>query len=599
MKKLFNDFPKISKQEWEDIINKDLKGASYEKKLVWKTIEGLSFNPYYTAEDLKNLDFLNNLKEGKFQSNNWLVVQDIIVKRASEANLKAIKLLSKGVDVINFVFPKDSERNRNEKAISKLINGIDLEKTQINFTAEDDVESLVYMLGDILNEQIKDVKGAISFDPIGNYAFTGKLEETALFFPFNFSKHAVNYEIVKINATKFANAGASTVQQLAIAISIATEYVDFATENSFKIDNIAKNISFEYGIGSSYFIEIAKFRAARHLWNKIIEAYKPTNSDSTKTKIHAVTSRSNKTIYDPHVNMLRTTTEAMSAIIGGVDSLKIEPFDAVFSEPTEFSERIARNQQIILKEEAYLDKVIDISAGSYYVENLTSSLIEAAWKLFLEIEENGGFTKATQKGFISKIIKETTQKRDLLIATGRQTILGTNQYPNQEEKNNTTKTTSNIRQTSGEFELLKNYRGAEAFENLRQTTEKNDKQPKVFMLTYGNQVMRKARADFSENFFAIAGFEIINNIGFETIEQGINESINQNADIIVLCSSDDSYLEMAEAIKKSNLNKIIVVAGYPKNIDEIKQLGIENFIHAKSNILEELSKFQTKTLLIK
>jgi len=599
MEKLFKDFPKISKQEWEDIINKDLKGASYEKKLVWKTIEGLNFNPYYTAEDLKNLDFLNNQKDNNLQANNWLVVQDVIVERATDANRKAIELLSKGVDVINFVFKKDSERNRNERAVSKLINGIDLEKTQINFTAEDDVESLVYMLGDILSKKIKDVRGSISFDPIGNYAFTGKLENTALIFPFNFSKHAVNYEIFKINAVKFANAGASAVQQLAIALSIASEYVDFATDNGFTVDDISKNISFEYGIGSSYFIEIAKFRAARHLWSKIIEAYKPVNSDSNKTKIHAVTSRYNKTIYDPYVNMLRTTTEAMSAIIGGVDSLKVEPYDAVFSEPTEFSERIARNQQIILKEEAYLDKVSDISAGSYYVENLTSSLIEAAWKLFLEIEENGGFTKATQKGFIHNIIKETTQKRDVLIATGRQTILGTNQYPNQEEKNVATKLQANNNQNAGEFELLKSYRGAEAFENLRQETEKSDKQPKVFMLTYGNPVMRKARADFSENFFAIAGFEIINNIGFDTIEQGINESINKNADIVVLCSSDDSYMEMAEAVKKSNLDKIIVVAGYPKNIDEIKQQGIEHFIHAKSNILEELKKFQSKTLQIK
>ncbi len=597
MKNLFNNFPKTSKKEWEELITTDLKGASYEKKLVWKTIEGLDFNPYYRAEDLKKLDFLNN-QAGEFpynrgnttQANNWLVVQDIVVERAKEANIKAIELISKGVDIINFIINID--RNKTERAISKLLKGIDLKNTQINFTAEKEVETLAYMLGDVLSKKMEGVKGSISFDPIGKFAFSGKLKNTALFFPLNFSKHAHSYEMFKINSTRFANAGASAVQQLAIAISIATEYLDFATNNGFTVDDISKNISFEYGIGSSYFMEIAKFRAARYLWSKIIESYKPKNLLVAKTKIHAVTSRYNKTLYDSQVNMLRTTTEAMSAIIGGVDSLKVEPYDAVFAKPNEFSERIARNQQIILKEEAYLDKVADIGAGSYYVENLTSSLIEAAWNLFLEIEEKGGFIEATKKGFIHKIINETTQKRDLLIATGQQTILGTNQYPNQEEKNNTKSKTSKSHTQSNDFELLKTYRGAEDFENLRQITEKSNKQPKVFLLTYGNQVMRKARADFSENFFAIAGFKIINNIGFNTIEKGIDESININADIVVLCSSDDSYLEMAKAIKKSNLDKIIVVAGYPQNIDELKELGIDNFVHAKSNILNELKKYQ-------
>ncbi len=605
MEKLFTDFPKISTQEWKELINKDIKGVSFDKKLVWKTIEGLNIEPFYTIDDLKETNFLEN-KIGEFpfgrgnktKSNDWLVVQDIIVKDIEKANKKALNILEKGVDAVKFVFEKEFNLEKNQ--FSQLLAGIDLENTEINFSAESKIEDCPTLLIDEAKKQnieSSEIKGSISYDPLSKAVLTGNLnkwDKKKFLQVLEFANILPNFGLININILNFANAGATAVQQLAFAISIASEYMTCITDNNYRV---AKNIRFSYAVGSSYFIEIAKFRASRYLWSKIIEAFVPDDLNLAKTKIYATTFRSNKTIYDPHVNMLRTTTEAMSAIIGGVDALTIEPYDAVFANANEFSERVARNQQIILRDEAYLDKVVDISAGSFYIENLTASLIEAAWSLFLEIEEKGGYIKCLESNFIQTLIADTNKKRDFLIATGRQSILGTNIYPNQNEKVDNIEPLLNINnKEQHDFEAIKMYRGAEVFEKLRQKTLQANKTYKVFLLTYGNPVMRKARADFSENFYAVAGFKIINNTGFETIEQGIEESIKQDADIVVLCSSDDSYVEMCEVINKSAINKIIVVAGYPKNAKQLEQLGIENFIHVKSNLLEELQQIQNKLI---
>lgn len=597
MEKLFNEFPKISTPDWEQLINKDLKGASYDKKLVWKTLEGLNFNPYYRAEDLKNLDFLESkpgefpyLRGTKTEGNSWLVAQNIFVENLETANQKAKDIIYKGVNSLNFVFAENIAIG--EKEISAVLKGINIEDVEINLTTTNNPDAIF----PIIAKNFPTLKGAVSYDELSLAMFNGNFarwNEKTFAENLKIATQAPNYDLINVYVCPLANAGASAVQQLATALAVGTEYINFAKQNDFELEQIAPKMRFTFAVGASYFIEIAKFRAFRYLWSKAIEAYKPENKEVAKTKIHAITSRQNKTAYDPHVNMLRTTTEAMSAILGGVDALTVEPYDTGFAKPTDFSERIARNQQILLKEEAYLDNVADVAAGSYYIENITASLIEEAWNLFLEIENQGGYLEAVKKGFIQKQVKETAKKRKDLIAKGRKTILGTNQYPNQNEKLTKNKPVSqNTKTENQEFEVLETFREAEIFEQLRQRTEKTEKTPKVFMLTYGHPAMRKARADFAQNFFAVAGFEIINNLGFETVEDGISEAQKQNADIIVLCSADDQYLQMAKRAVEAKTQKIVVVAGSPKNMDEIKQAGIENFIHVKSNVFEELKKFQ-------
>ena len=315
--------------------------------------------------------------------------------------------------------------------------------------------------------------------------------------------------------------------------------------------------------------------------------------------IHAETSKWNQTIYDPYVNMLRGTTEAMSATIAGVDSLTVVPFDAAYRQPTEFSDRIARNAQLLLKEEAHFDLVVDPSAGSYYIETLTDSIAKAAWELFKQAEEKGGYVAAFTAGFVQETIKATAQKRDMNIATRRDILLGTNQYPNFTEVAEAEVTLEAITRAEAKkgavAETLAPYRGAMAFEALRFKTDKSGKEPKAFMLTIGALAMRRARAQFACNFFACAGLRTIDHNGYASVEEGVKAALEAKADVVVICSSDDEYTTYApEAYEMLKGKAIFVVAGAPACEEELKAKGITNFISVKSNVLETLKGYQTQ-----
>ena len=238
-----------------------------------------------------------------------------------------------------------------------------------------------------------------------------------------------NYRVLAVNAFLFNNAGAYISQELGYALAWGNELMAKLTEAGFTADEVAKKIKFNFGISSNYFMEIAKFRAARWLWAEIVAAYKPACECACKMVAHAQTSEWNMTVYDAHVNLLRSQTEAMSAALAGVDSITVRPFDKIYQTPDDFSERIARNQQLLLKEECHLDKVVDPSAGSYYVEVLTNSLADVAWKLFLEVEEKGGFSVAVNAGEIQNAVNASNVARKKAVATRREILLCYNQYP--------------------------------------------------------------------------------------------------------------------------------------------------------------------------
>jgi methylmalonyl-CoA mutase len=350
-------------------------------------------------------------------------------------------------------------------------------------------------------------------------------------------------------------------------------------------------------------MELAKFRAARMLWAQIVEQYKPACPCAAKMHVHAVTSRFNQSVYDAHVNLLRSQTETMSAALAGVDSITVTPFDTPYKTPDDFSERIARNQQFLLKEESHLDKVVDPAGGSYYVETLTVSLAKEAWKLLLEVEDKGGFIAAVNDGSIQAAVNASNDKRHTDMARRKEILLGTNQYPNFGEMAAEKIETSDgacacgCKAEGNPAKALKTARQGSDFEALRLATERAANRPKVFMLTIGNLAMRLARAQFSSNFFGCAGYEIIDNIGFDTVEAGVNAAIEKKADIIVICSSDDEYATLApEAFKLINGRTEFVVAGAPACTEELQAQGITNFIHVRSNVLETLQSFNARLL---
>jgi methylmalonyl-CoA mutase len=316
--------------------------------------------------------------------------------------------------------------------------------------------------------------------------------------------------------------------------------------------------------------------------------------------IHCVTSKWNKTVYDPYVNMLRTQTEAMSSILGGADSLTVEPFDTVFRHPDEFSERIARNQQLILREEAYFDKVADPSAGSYYIENLTSLIAENAWKQFLEIEDQGGFLHCIKSGYVQRNLEESGAKKLSNLASRKSILLGTNQYANPQEKISGTIDRNVLfgKKIVGEdlvVDPITLFRGSEQYEKIRIAVDTASRRPIVFLLPIGNPTMRKARSQFSANFFGCAGYKVIDNMGFNTVEESVTKSLEAKADIVVICSSDEEYMVLAPDIfSKLKESAIIVIAGDPECRNELKAAGLDNFIHIRSDVVETLNYFNSR-----
>ena len=427
------------------------------------------------------------------------------------------------------------------------------------------------------------------------------------------------YRAITITGNRMNDAGAYSYQELGYSLSYGNQVLEGLIERGLDPQMAAKKIKFQFGVGSNYFMEIAKFRAARWLWAEIVNAYKPpcphdcdnkaedgTCRCAAKMNIHAITSRFNQTLYDPYVNLLRTQTEAMSAVLGAVDSLTVRPFDETIDAPTAFAERVAVNQQLLLKEEAHFDKVTDPSSGSYYIETLTSSLAQQAWSLFLETEETG-FYEALKAGTVQDAINGSSDARFQAVASRREVLLGTNQYPNFNEKmsdkiegEGATGTGCGCSDSDASTPLkkLNTKRLADDFNDLRLATEQSGKRPKVFMLTIGNLAMRVARAQFSSNFFASAGYEIIDNLGFNTVAEGVKTARENGVDVVVLCSSDEEYETYApEAYDLLNDgDELFVVAGAPASMEQLKAHGIEHFVHVRSNVLETLKIFNEKLL---
>ena len=604
---LLADFPPVSTQQWLDKVTVDLKGADFNKRLVWKTNEGFNVNPFYRAEDIEGLKTKDSAPgsfpyvRGTKPGNEWLVRQDIVAETAKEANAKALDILNKGINSLGFQLKKEE---LSPAYIATLLEGIAADCVELNFCICVSVAAdLATILTDYLKSKGYDVtklQGSINFDPINRMLLSGKeLTKEQITAKAKATVLAAAelplYRVVAVNAKTLNNAGAFIYQELGYALAWGNEYLSLLVEAGVDTSLAAKKIKFNFGVSGNYFMEIAKFRAARLLWAMLVEAYQPECKSAAKMLVHAETSTFNKTVLDANVNMLRTQTEAMSATLGGVNSLTVLGYDTVFKPTDDFSERIARNQQLLLKEESHFDKVSDPAAGSYYVETLTNAIAAQAWKLFLEVEEQGGFFDSVASGKVQQAVKATATTRLKSVSSRREILLGTNQFPNFNEVGGEKVQIIDVVDcgcsTSGTEKLLP-VRGAAEFEALRFATEKAAKRPKVFMLTIGSLAMRLARAQFSSNFFACAGYEIIDNNGFSTVKEGVDAALEAKADIIVLCSSDDEYAELAPAAYALAKGKAeFVVAGAPACTDDLKAIGIEHFVNVRTNVLDELKAF--------
>lgn len=659
---LFDEFPPVSTREWEEKIKTDLNGADYREKLRWHTGEGIDPLPFYRREDLEKRT--QSIPRPNSADRRWEIRSPIASPTIKEANRSMREALRGGSEAL-FITSKLRSAHSDEafsgygiplqtaSDFMRLFEEIPLDRTSIHFDTGLLSPAFLSMLrlrqkDSAPGSSYQDLRGSLMFDPFAGGLLRGSLpshpEIRDRIFPLaSFChEHMPGVRPLAIDARIYHNSGATIIQELGFALGVATEYLVMLTENGYSPDEIAGMIHFNVATGSSYFLEIAKIRALRLLWSNLIGAF-DGDPETSPAYIHAETSRWNKTVYEPHANLLRATTEGMSAVLAGCDALTVHPFDEPFREPGHFSQRMARNAQIIMREEAYLGKVRDPAAGSYYIEKLSHEMGRKSWQLFQEIEQRGGMHKAIDSEFVQSSVASSQHERDRAVARRKRIFVGTNQYPNPDEEQadelsqsapSFTLEQSDQNWPPGESRtvdhlaaflergatlgdvaslllsgsdknvaLLRPYRGARAFEELRRATENHPTTPKVLNLPVGDPKMRKARSSFSKNFFGCAGYDINDPIAFDTISKAAKAIGRDQPDIAVLCSSNKEYRKLVPALCKQlgegDHPRLLAVAGYPEeDVEAYRKAGVDLFIHSESNVLETLKEVQQKLGII-
>ncbi|MBS1875270.1 MAG: methylmalonyl-CoA mutase small subunit [Acidobacteria bacterium] len=573
---LFSEFPPVTTAEWEAVIQKDLKGADYDKRLVWKSRTGLAVRPYYRRENLEGLDYLLNAAPGQFPyvrgtraANDWSVREEVDEAGMVEANASAKAAVASGADSILF-------RRAYPKTLADLRTLLDgLGDAAVHLWGDGPSDALAALI----RESGLALRGSLKLHPFAEADLAAACLK---------SSPGPAFRPVAIRRASFLEAGATSVQEVAFLLAAGIDYIRWMTARGVTVDQAAQGVSFGMFVGTSYFLQIAKFRAFRMLWARVVDAFGGSR-EAAKAYIMARTASWNHSLYDPYNNVLRGTTEAMSAVIGGVDSLSVGSFDEVYKNADDASRRLARNTQVILKQEAWLDRAVDPGAGSYYVETLTDALAKAAWKLMQEVESIGGYLKARDSGMIPNEVRQARKKAEDALAQRRRVIVGTNNYPNLGERMLDKMEQKDVEIVYG--------RGAEVFEDIRLRTERfaaaGGKAPLFLLAEMGDLKMRKARSGFILNFLGCGGFGVkISH--FATVEALAEGAAKMGASAVVLCSSDDEYAALAAPAVAALKGLPVIVAGAPKNADELKAAGVADFINIKSNAVDTLKAWQDR-----
>jgi methylmalonyl-CoA mutase len=574
VEQLLDEFPPVSTQAWEDVIRQDLKGADCAKKLVWQTPEGIAVKPYYRSEDIAGLNI--DQAPGNFPylrgartTGDWRIREEIEGADPEQTNRDAQKALAAGAEEISFLHVVV----RNTSDLGMVL--ANLQDAPLHFENADDI--LIGLLCERLKEKPEARHISTGLNPLANPDFAASIVRDLPPALFPFTIHGEHLE----------EAGANTIQEVAYTLAAGIDYLAEMMARGIEADRATAAVNFSFSVGGSYFFQIAKFRAFRMLWAQAVENFGGTR-DAAKACLQVRTSLWNKTIYDPYVNVLRATTEAMAAIIGGADSVCVAAFDECYRKPSEESRRLARNTQIMLKHEALLAQVADPGAGSYYLETITDSLAREAWKTMQQIEANGGYRKWRAAGKLDHALQESYRTRENSIATRRRVLTGTNQYANAAEK---------AMDRIDESRLVADKRGATAYEQLRLRTERysaqSGKTPRVLLAEFGDVKMRGARSTFAANFFACAGFEI----SIQSFDDA-DKIAAAEADLIVLCSADAEYPEMAADVipklESVGRNTPVLIAGNPEQAEQLRAEGVADFIHIRSNPIEVLTNWQQR-----
>ncbi|ANB60218.1 methylmalonyl-CoA mutase family protein [Anoxybacteroides amylolyticum] len=655
-------FPVPTYEEWKQEVEKSLKGKPIEK-LYSMTYEQLQLKPIYTRHDLQSLSieqypgfsgYVRGTEPDGYVQKPWAVSQELSASSPQEWNEIAKHDIARGQTEIHFVLDRLGFSVTTLEDVETMFSGIPLERYSLRVDAgASSLPFLALFTAYLQKEQlpVDALRGTVGMDPLALLVQNGELPaslENLYDVMADVTKwareHMPNVRTIIVHGEPYHHGGANAVQELAFAFATAVEYMNESLQRGLSVDEAATRISFSFAIGANFFMEIAKLRAARLIWANIIEAF-GGSEEAKKLNVHARTSYFTKTVYDPYVNMLRATGEAFAAVVGGADSLHVSPFDEAIQPADEFSRRIARNTQLILREEAHMGKVIDPAGGSYYVETLTAQVAEQAWQLFQQIDAKGGMAKALEEGFVQAEVEKVAKQREHHVKTRKEKIVGTNFYANVAETS--VKRTNGIARTSSEQSLdeeriaelkagfsekkwletalyaaanrataqeimeamkgndssiavqsIRQWRLAAPFEQLRQAAEvcleKTGRRPTVALINLGTIPNHKARADFITGFFEAGGFAVVKNDGSMSTEEAVAGALALGESHYVVCGTDESYVDavptIAAELKKAAPHVKLYVAGKqePHVEETFVQAGVDGFIHIGSNCYETL-----------
>jgi methylmalonyl-CoA mutase len=567
---LLSEFPPVSTEQWEHLIREKITGTEYASKLIWHPEEGLAVKPYYRADDLAGLQFLDAAPgefpfvRGARSTGDWRIREEIDLVDPEDANRSARTALAAGAEEIAF----RQTKIENPEDLATLLAG--LHANPLVFLGSE--PSCVRLVMERLRTRPHGANIATDLDPLADLDISADLLRNALdgFRPF------------AIHAEDFQEHAAGAFEEVGFALSAAVDFIADMQERGSSVDRVVSSMSFSFAMGPEFFIQIAKLRAFRLVWAKAVQSF-GCSAEGARTFIHASTAHWNTTIYDPENNILRATSDAISAVLGGADSISISTFD---ESSRENSRRLARNTQIILKKEALLSRVADPLGGSYLIEALTNSIASKAWRLFQELETAGGYREASAAGVITSVLDKRMHSRQEAVANRRRVLTGTNRFANASEQ-----ALDHVNEVH--FGSVK--RAAESFEQLRLRTEQFTKrtgaQPRILLAEIGDPKMRYARSQFAADFLACAGF-----LPDKRVFESAARIADSDAKVIVLCSSDAEYLSIAEqlipVLKLHRSPARIVIAGNPDTVEQLRNLGIVDFIHLRSNAIEVLGRIQ-------
>jgi methylmalonyl-CoA mutase len=654
---LFDAFAPISDEEWRSAIRSDLRGTDPDALLTWASIDGIDLQAYYRADDRDALTYRSAVpivRSTTPPANGWRTRVDITSPDLDEARRHLRDALGADVTDIGLHLRVADRALRGlpihrSGDLNTLLQDTDLTETAIHCTGGSAALALRAMLRVVAAErgvEASALQGSTDFDPMAALArHQVGTADRAFHLAATLARSAEDTpeaRLISVDMQPYHDAGASAVQELGLSLGALSETLVQLRNRDVPPAEVMRTLQWIVPVDTSYFMGIAKLRALRLLIPQVLRAF-DVDADPAAPFIQAVTSRRSETRYGPYINLLRGTTQATSAVIGGCDVLTVRPFTAPSAPPSDGAMRLARNTQHILRAESHLDHVADPAAGAYYIEVMTDRLARNAWSLFQDIEADGGLLDTLRDGTVQRRIAEVRTERIRRVANREHVLVGTNHYPDLDEPrpfDEHSYPTSTPLQRSGasvaipdgaawpsiqralsdgatlgdvldaltgddapSFDALPSIRLAEPFEALRHRTEqwadRHDGPPRAVLLSMGDPAARSTRASFARNALGVAGFAIDAPLSFDTPEGAAREAADAGADLVVLCSDDDAYSTLApalcSALDDTGTDPIVLVAGHlPEQSDDLEAAGVDGFIHSDAPLLDLLTDLQQR-----